>query len=74
MINDNATIEFPEFKKMTLDQARQAFCDWVDTTWDFHASMESHKFDARQSTSVKQIHKHAINALASGLVYKARGL
>ena len=37
---DNATLNFPRFDKMGLEDAKKAFVKWVDSTWDFNKKIE----------------------------------
>ena len=71
---DLATLDFPRFDHMGLIEARKAFCEWVDTTWDFNKKMEVHKQNARRSTSVKAIQQHAMFAAGTGLIIKGKML
>ena len=71
---DNATLNFPRFDKMGLEDAKKAFVKWVDTTWDFNKKMDVHKQNAMRSTSVKAIQQHAMLAAGTGLIIKGKML
>lgn len=71
---DIATLDFPRFDTMALEDAKKAFCEWVDSTWDFNKKMEVHKFNAKRATSVKVIQQHAMFAAGTGLIIKAKML
>ena len=71
---DTATAIFPRFGNMGLEQAREAFSEWVDATWDFDKRAEEYKRIVKQKTSVKEINQLALRTAASGLMWKARCL
>ena len=71
---DNATLNFPRFDKMGLEDAKKAFVKWVDSTWDFNKKIEVHKQNAMRSTSVKAIQRHANFAAGTGLIIKGKML
>tara|TARA_B100002019_G_C21216914_1_gene572536 strand:+ start:165 stop:404 length:240 start_codon:yes stop_codon:yes gene_type:complete len=73
IMNDQAAFHKPDFKNMTLEKARKAYCFWVDTFWDFSAKAEEYKRNICENIySVELIDRLAEGALKSGRKYKAK--
>ena len=73
MYLDNATRNFPNFERMTLDQARKAYCEWVDQYWDWDGKAEEYKANiCNNITSVRQIAAMAWGAAEKGNRIKAK--
>jgi len=67
MIIDQAVRNFPEFDRMTLQEAREAYCKWVDKYWDFTTKREYYKQTiCNDITSVAQIAAMAWGAATKG--------
>jgi hypothetical protein len=71
---DKALTTLPNFTKMGLHEAQQAFGQWADDTWDFNKKIESFKHSVAKSTSVKHIQAIANGAAVSGIQYKLKSL
>lgn len=69
---DRALAEMPNFASMNLAQARQAFYDWVDNTWDWNKKIPGFKHDVSEMRTVEQINKLAWNAALSGMKKKVQ--
>lgn len=67
MYIDEAIRNFPQFERMSLQEARDAYCEWVDAYWDFNAKSEEYKANIRNNiTSVQLIAKLAWAAAEKG--------
>lgn len=72
---DKALDTLPNFTKMPLHEAKQAFCDWADETWDFNKKIESFKYTVREKAySTYYIQKIANSAVLSGIDYKMKAM
>jgi len=67
MFIDQAIRNFPEFERMDLQEARDAYCKWADKYWDFTAKREHYKHTiCNDITSVRQIAAMAWAAAEKG--------
>ena len=67
MFIDDAIRNFPQFERMSLEQARNAYCEWVDQYWDFDKKAEEYKANiCNNITSVQQIALMAWGAADKG--------
>ena len=73
MYIDEAIRNFPQFERMNLDQARIAYCEWVDQYWDFDKKSEEYKANICNNVdSVFLIAKLAWGAAEKGNLIKNR--